>query len=737
MKCAQLFSIGCVTLAAGLLESSGGVPTAATPVIPVGLDAYRRWEDWPVQRIGVRAYMRSTYDRKGGNERADASHYLYHLAEDKNVTLDVAGNGVLYFVRYNHWHGSPWTYEVDGQPHIVSETSTADPLHPARDAVFLPLNVFPKPLAWTWATTRGADLSWVPIGFQDSFRMMYGRTYYGTGYYIYHLIDPAAPLSQPVRRWDGKTPPEADVLALIERAGTDLVPRAESEQGRAMNLEVHEGVLEVAAKGAVSLVTTLQTTEARQVRALEFSVPRESAILFGRARLRLTWDGGVEPSVDAPVALFYGTGTLYNRDGREFLVKAFPVNVRFDEQRVRLACFFPMPFARSMRIELVGNQDAPIKDVNWSLRMMPLRRPMSEVGYFHATYRDHPQPMAGQDLVLLDTHDVEGGGDWTGSFVGTSFIFTHRNMLTTLEGDPRFFFDDSQTPQAYGTGTEEWGGGGDYWGGQRMTLPLAGHPCGARKLEEAKNEEDQIHSAYRFLLADLMPFGKRAVIRLEHGGENQSTEHYETVTFWYGRKGATLVRSDVIAVSDIASEKAHRYESPSASEPYAIQSRYEWGPDTLEGHEIYPAHEERGRKMTGTSEFTLDIDPGNVGVLLRRTLDYALPNQRAEVFVAPVTDDEVGYFRPAGVWYLAGSNTCLFSNVKEELTPSAHVVQTSNRRFRDDEFLVSRALTSGWAKVRIRVVFTPVKIPLLPGRPLRELAWSEIRYAAYSLLPPR
>ncbi len=52
--------------------------------------------------------------------------------------------------------------------------------------------------------------------------------------------------------------------------------------------------------------------------------------------------------------------------------------------------------------------------------------------------------------------------------------------MRTLEGDPRFFFDDSLTPQAQGTGTEEWGGGGDYWGGLNMTLPFAGHPVGAR-----------------------------------------------------------------------------------------------------------------------------------------------------------------------------------------------------------------------------------------------------------------
>ena len=145
------------------------------------------------------------------------------------------------------------------------------------------------------------------------------------------------------------------------------------------------------------------------------------------------------------------------------------------------------------------------------MRHAPFTDPPNHVGYFHATYRDHPAPELGQDLVLLDTAKTEGGGDWSGSFVGTSFIFSHDAVLTTLEGDPRFFFDDSRTPQAQGTGTEEWGGGGDYWGGRNMTLPFAGHPgrrASARAGEGRRSTS--IQSAYRFLLADLMPFGKNA-----------------------------------------------------------------------------------------------------------------------------------------------------------------------------------------------------------------------------------
>ncbi len=707
------------------------------PVIPVGLDAYRQWERWPYQRIGARAYMRGTYDRRGGNEGADASHFLYQVADDFNVSLDVAGPGVLYFARYNHWHGSPWHYEVDGVDHLVRETGTADPINAKKmlkETTFIPEAAFPNPLVWTWSATKGADLMWVPLPFERTFRMAYSRTRYGTGYYIYHLYDRSAPLSQPLRSWDGKTPPAQDVLDLLNRAGTDIAPRSGTPEGDRLGVKEVSGTIRLAPK-QVTPITTLDAARA-MLRAVELSVPREQALAFGRVRLRVTWDSRRTPSIDAPVALFFGAGTLYNRDGREFLVKGFPIHIRFAEDRVHLACYFPMPFFKSARLELIGD-DATISDVQWRLRYHLLDAPASHVGYFHATYRDHPTPEAGQDLLVLDTQTAEGGSEWSGNFVGTSWIFSHRGVLNTLEGDPRFFFDDSQTPQAQGTGTEEWSGGGDYWGGLNMTLPLAGHPCGARNAKEAKGEEDLIESAYRFLLADLMPFGRRAVIRLEHGGENQSTEHYETVVYWYGSPFATLVQTDELRVGDVPSERMHLYQSPQASEPYEIISRYEWGPDTLAGKEIYSPHSDIGRKTIGTSEFTLKLDPQNFGVLLRRKLDYSFPHQRAEVFIAEETGGSVGEFKPAGIWYLAGANMCVYSNPKEELGATQHNVQTSNRRFRDDEFLVPRDLTRGRAQIRVRVKFTPVEIPLFPGHPLPELAWSEIRYTAYSYVLPR
>jgi hypothetical protein len=155
---------------------------------------------------------------------------------------------------------------------------------------------------------------------------------------------------------------------------------------------------------------------------------------------------------------------------------------------------------------------------------------------------------------------------------------------------------------------------------------------------------------------------------------------------------------------------------------------------------VYPPHTDSGRKTMGTSEFTLKLDPKNLGIMLRRKLDYSFPNQRAEVYVADARDGEAtpsaSNLKLAGIWYLAGANTCIYSNPREELGATQHIVQMSNRRFRDDEFLVPRDLTEGRSAIRVRVKFTPVKTPLFPGHPLPELAWSEIRYDAYCFVLP-
>ena len=108
-----------------------------------------------------------------------------------------------------------------GNKHRRSETSERTNSFSCRR------KAFPSPLTWTWSITKGADLMWVPIPFENSFRMAYSRTHYGTGYYIYHQFVEGIPLSQPIRSWEHKRHSASDdVCQLIARARrTDLFPR--------------------------------------------------------------------------------------------------------------------------------------------------------------------------------------------------------------------------------------------------------------------------------------------------------------------------------------------------------------------------------------------------------------------------------------------------------------------------------------------------------------------------------
>ena len=391
---------------------------AQPPVIPVGLDAYRLWERWPYQRIGARAYMRSTYDRRGGNERRRRSHFLYQLADDFNVTLDVEGARRSLFRPLQPLARQPVALRGgrrgphrSGDQHGRSAASRAAFRVPAGEP-------FPGPLAWTWAQTKGADLSWVPIGFERSFRMAYSRTFYGTGYYIYHQFVQGAKLSQPIRAWDGKTPPDADVLELIGAAGrTSLrLPAAKAcakqtrPTGRACRTRLCE-----CGTGRRPLACCA---------ALEFSVPRDQARPSRQARLRVTWDGRAEPSIDAPVALFFGAGTLYNRDNREYLVKAFPMVVRYAGSRL------PELLLSRCRSSARRGSSWPAQATCHRGRAMEgaLRAVHGPAEPGRLLPRHLPRPSharAGQGPGAARHHEAEGGGDWSGQFVGTSFIFSH------------------------------------------------------------------------------------------------------------------------------------------------------------------------------------------------------------------------------------------------------------------------------------------------------------------------
>jgi hypothetical protein len=131
---------------------------------------------------------------------------------------------------------------------------------------------------------------------------------------------------------------------------------------------------------------------------------------------------------------------------------------------------------------------------------------------------------------------------------------------------------------------------------------------------------------------------------------------------------------------------------------------------------------------------------------LRRTLDYSFPNQTAEVYIADAAGHQTARTGEisnalkwdfAGIWYLAGANTAIYSDPAGELDNRLLRTKTTNRRLRDDEFLIPARLTKEKSAIRIRIKFIPNDQVLFPDFPFpKESAWSELGYDVYSYIIP-
>ncbi|MDQ3932277.1 MAG: hypothetical protein M3252_05505, partial [Actinomycetota bacterium] len=204
---------------------------------------------------------------------------------------------------------------------------------------------------------------------------------------------------------------------------------------------------------------------------------------------------------------------------------------------------------------------------------------------------------------------------------------------------------------------------------------------------------------YRFLIADSIAFNRRATVRWEHGASNESREPYRAAVLWYGSPVETALASDELLPADPVSRAMHGYTSDGARE-YHLTSAQAYALGS-------PTSSATGVSHTTGSSFTLSLHPRNVGAFLRRTFDYGVANQTADVFVD-------GVF--AGTWYNPGS----FAGPGADGQP---------HRWRDDEMPLPPTLTAGKSSIRI-------DIRVVPATGASNGTWTEFAYRLYSLVPP-
>lgn len=638
-------------------------PAAQTPPLYPGLDAYRNIDKLSYLEVGDRVEGASTADTGGSN--ADNTHIARILPDGERVLFDQMGPGIMTFMRMQEFYGAPWHLSLDG--HSTADVSTSD-LGQTRPSGN-PASAFPYPLSLNTPESQGSSIVAPSIPFQQSM-LWTSQHANGNFYALYRKL----PYGSDISTWNGKEP-VSDVVQLLSCSASDVTTRSFSRQQGNLTLSSNMETPVVTLNGPV------------QIRALDFRIAPSEMAQFGNARLLIYWDGEAQPSVNAPLKFLAGDGAgIYFPQGRQ-LVQGWMASMTEDKtgaMNIHLA--WPMPFSSRARIAIqVG---VPLSGIHWSVSYEPFRDPAQWWGTFHATYTSVTQPRRGQDMTFLD---VTGSG----KLVGTVINFTKPGG--TLEGDPHIYLDDSQTPQIAGTGTEEWGLGGNYWnGGQQVTLPLGGLPSSINNPPGANIDGAAL---YRFLIADSIPFNRHLVVRWEHGGVDDSTLPYRATMLWYGTPAQTALLSDDLTPASPASALAHHYTA-TGQRIYQLTAAYEY---TVQS----PLSTATGTAVTGTASFTMRLDPRNVGAFLRRTFDDCVANQRANVYLD-------GKF--AGTWYDAGASTRMG-------------VDGHRRCWRDEDFPLPASLTAGKSSVNVRITFAPTSNP-------QDSEWTAFRYSLFSFVLP-
>ncbi len=638
-----------------------GVSAATVPPLYLGLDAYRHLDKLSYLEIGDRVEGQASADPDGSNN--DNIHYVRTLPDGEHVLFDQVGPGIATFLRMQENYGAPWKLSLDGH---VASTITPDDLGQMKPSS-TPSSAFPYPLSLNQQESQGSSILATSIPFAQS--MVWSSQHANGNFYaLYRKL----PYGTPLSTWSTNAN-TSDVVNLLRCAGSDIAPPSASMQ--------QSSKLALKANTETSVANLSGPS---QIRALTFQVPVSEMASFGKARLLIYWDGEAQPSVNAPIKFLVGDGAGVYQPANRQLVQGWIAGANSDASgMMHFNLYWPMPFAKHAHIALVAAN--PLKNIGWKVQYEPFHDPQSWWGTFHATYSSVQHPQAGQDMTFLD---VQGSG----KLVGTVINFA--SVGGTLEGDPHIYLDDSATPQIAGTGTEEWGLGGNYWnGGKQVSLPLGGLPSSTNN--PVGSDQDGA-ALYRFLIADSIPFNRHLTVRWEHGGTNTSSNPYRATMLWYGTPRQTASLDDTLSTTVVADRLVHHYQAVD-ERTYQMAAAYEY---TVHS----PLITMSGTATKASTSFTMKLDPRNIGAFLRRTFDDCVANQRANIYL----DNAF-----AGTWYDAG-----VSNGVD--------VDGRKRCWRDEDFPLPATLTIGKALVTVRIEFVPTTEPL-------DSVWTASRYEMYSV----
>jgi len=491
---------------------------AQKQIIP-GMEELVRLDWLPAFKSAVKVGSVSSYDRSGGNDDGFSGKYSFVSKEPEGLVLaDLKGPGVIYRI----WTPTPsdevleFLFDGETTPRITLKF---------RDLFLGGHASFPRPLVGFGA---GGFYSYVPIPFAQSCKVrMRARLvqFYQINYAIYSS-------DTPIQTFHAN--PSADDLEQRNRACQLF-----ASSGNDISAQVTPpGAKASLAQAAVRIQpgqtqTVFESKKPGRLLGLRLA-PAEA--LAGKARsllLRISFDGAA-PAVNCPAGDFFGYA--WGQPAMRSLLAGVHDGLAY--------CYFPMPFDRSARIEIVSEGSTPV-DLRVEVWHAPVPRSARE-GKFYALWRRENPTTSGVPFTFIAT---SGRGHLVGTVLQAQGFESGKTLF--FEGDDQTTIDGELA--IHGTGSEDYFNGGwydvpDRWE-KRMSFPLSGCLGYAKHLGRT--------GGYRMMIGDKYAYSQSIRHVMEHAGEKNSIPtDYCSVTYLYSERpppaGITVPPLKDRAVNDLS-----------------------------------------------------------------------------------------------------------------------------------------------------------------------------------------
>lgn len=691
------------------------------PAIPTGVDSLTQLDHLPLLRNGVWFHSVTSQDVTGGNNDGFTAEFSDQYVENgRYVLLDTHGPACVQLFWSSRIDVFRDLLSFDGDLRIETrrDGKPRTDVVPFRDLYSGQRAPFLEPLVREEKAGHGSAWSFVPICSEDGIKISTDKGGPMLFYEIYYHNFSAGTALEAFS-------PEMNIASAIARW---------KAVGQPLDLRPSKAVTRKLDLSARTIAPVWSYSGPGTVTAIHLHLRELSHEVLRQVRIRAYWDGEVAPSVDSPLGPFFGTGywPVPDPPGTKprygFIptqIKTGPVelgrittrSLPVGAGRDGLYNFFPMPFFKSARIELVNESDNLISGVEVSVDTVA-GAPAPASAYFHAQWREENPTRPHHDYMVLETR---GHGHYVGAVLVLSSVNydpARRDKVQRwyLEGDARFYIDDNRTLANGSTGTEDYFMGGWYdVGSMDKVFSSAANGCPVHDVDS------QDHTVvYRFHLSDLIPYYRSFRFAMEHGPEGELPTNYSSTAFYYQVDPPSLQLTDQLNLDDSSEAKSHAYTAGNIAWQGCRDLPFE-GDRQIVFNNAYKADLKNGtreslreavhacgQRSTGRIEFSGTILPENQGVKLRRMLDYApadIPGQENDKppkpLIAPAETARVFVNgEDVGEWY----------------TPPRH----ARLAWLEDDFEIPARFTLGKKQVRIRLEITP------------QTTWSAFQYRVYS-----